>query len=407
MNAAWHRKAWRTSAGVFVVLWGLAGGFAAAAEDEPTPTSQAAPAQTVSLEFTDVPYAFFHWSLPVSERSTPFEKEPEMKSGSVFRGTLQCGRNKTNRLAFAWDQGTGNLYVDLNRNLDLTDDPLGAFASADRRNNAYPTFTNVHLPVATSAGNRSTAMDLNLFGYGNRFFANAGLRSLWLGKVTLDGKQWQVGVLDNPIERGAAGGSRHLLLRPWEDREKPFQMGDGAAPVFGFSTNLFLNGHAFGLVAADAGAGNKAGINLDFTEQHPALGELKLTGQFIQRLALEGSSCLVVLEQPGSVVRVPVGRYTEANVRLGNGGGEAVRDPRFAAKGVKVSETGTAALEVGGPLTNSVSLNRRGRTLVLNYQLVGAGGETYQLVRPGVRKPPEFVAYQGEAKITSGKFEFG
>jgi len=405
MNVAWPRVAWRAGACLLAMLSGPMAAFAAAGEDEQALISRAA--QTVPLHFEDLPFAFFHWSLPVSERSTPFEKEPAMKPGSVVRGTLECGRNKTNRLAFAWDRGAGKLYVDLNRNLDLTDDPLGAFASADQRGSVYPTFTNVHLPVATSAGDRSTAMDLNLFGYGNRLYANAGLRSLWLGQAMLAGKEWQVGLLDRPIERGAAAGSRHLLLRPWEDREKPFQMGDGAAPVFGFSTNLFLNGHAYGLVAADAGAGDKAGINLDLTEQHPALGELKPTGQFIQRLALEGSSCLVVLEQPGSVVRVPVGRYTEANVRLGNGGVEAVRSPRVAGPGVTVSETGTAALVIGGPLTNSVNINRRGRTLVFNYQLLGAGGDAYQLVRPGARKPPEFAAYQGEAKITSGKFEFG
>jgi len=407
MNAAWQRMAWRTSAGVCVLLCWLAGSRAAAAEDQPTGTSPAAAATTVSLEFRDVPYALYHWSLPVDERPAPFEKEPQIGSGKVFRGTLQFGKDKTNGLAFVCDVEGGKLHVDLNRNLDLTDDPAGSFTSAYGRGSTYQMFTNVHLPVATLAGVRSTAMDLNLYGFENRFFVGASLRSLWLGQATLDGREWQVGVFDDPLAQGTGGTLRHLLVRPWAEREQPFRIGDGATPVVGLPTQVFLNGRAYGLVASDAGAGDPSRLKLAFTEQHPGLGELRLPGQFIHRLALESGSCLVILEQPGAVVKVPVERYTAASVRLRQGEVEAVRSPRPAAGGVAVAETGSAALVVGGPLTNSVNVNRRGRALVFNYQLLGAGGETYQVVRQGARKAPEFAVFQGDTKITSGKFEFG
>ena len=65
-----------------------------------------------------------------------------------------------------------------------------------------------------------------------------------------------------------------------------------------------------------------------------------------------------------------------------------------------------AVLTAGGPLTNSVSVSRRGRYLALNYQLVGAGGP-YQLVNQDRSHPPEFTVYQGDKKVASGKFEFG
>ena len=78
-----------------------------------------------------------------------------------------------------------------------------------------------------------------------------------------------------------------------------------------------------------------------------------------------------------------------------------------------ISERTPALLRVGGPLTNSVSVNRRGKILLLNYELVGAGGVlvgaggAYQLVNPDRLHPPEFVIYQGDKKVASGKFEFG
>jgi len=60
---------------------------------------------------------------------------------------------------------------------------------------------------------------------------------------------------------------------------------------------------------------------------------------------------------------------------------------------------------VGGPLTNSVAVNRHGRALDLGYQLLGVGGETYQLL--GARRQPEFAAYRAGKQVASGKFEFG
>ena len=48
---------------------------------------------------------------------------------------------------------------------------------------------------------------------------------------------------------------------------------------------------------------------MQFTEQQPKLGELKITGDYVQRVTLEGGPYLVVLDKPGATVKVPVGRY--------------------------------------------------------------------------------------------------
>jgi hypothetical protein len=66
-----------------------------------------------------------------------------------------------------------------------------------------------------------------------------------------------------------------------------------------------------------------------------------------------------------------------------------------------------ALVTAGGPLTNSVIVQRRGQSLVLHYQLIGAGGETY---RPRARIGWRTAALRdlpGERLLESGHFEFG
>ena len=72
-----------------------------------------------------------------------------------------------------------------------------------------------------------------------------------------------------------------------------------------------------------------------------------------------------------------------------------------------IALTGVHVNKAGGPLTNRVSVTRRGRLLVFNYQLAGAEGATYRLGRQDRSRPPEFAVYQGEKEIATGKFEFG
>jgi hypothetical protein len=404
MNTAGQRKARRIRVAVWALLVGFVGGSTSAAVENPVSTSGAVSGQTVSLEFTDVPDAFLNTSLAVVERATPFEKEPALKSKTPVRATLQCGPADSDRVAFLWDRGASRFYVDLNRNLDLTDDAEGVFSGEGFSETAYAAPNDVRLPLAFPTGTRSAAVRLTLYGRPRGLFALAGLRSLWLGKVMLNQQEWQVGIIDDSLERG---GGRHLLLRPWEQRNKAFQLNDGAAAVFGFTSTLFLNGRSYGLVAAETGTGDRAGIALTFTEQSPALGELRLTGQFIDRLGLESASGLVLLDRPDPQVKVPVGRYTATQVLLRAGEVGAVRNSRYGNNGVTVSEDAAVTLAVGGPLTNSVAVNRRGRTLVFSYQLVGAGNEVYNLTRAGPRQPPEFAVFEGDRKIASGKFEFG
>lgn len=362
---------------------------------------------TAYLDYRDVNYNFIQWALTVTKRSSPFKKEPPLSRNDVIRGVLQLGGGASNEMAFAWERHAGKLCLDLNRNLDLTDDPAGVFSNGPGFGGSFQTFAGIHLPLKTPAGECLALVDLNFNNY-SVLMCSAALRSFWQGKVTLQGVEWQMGLLSNLFGPETSLESGSVLLRPWTERDEPFSLYGGSLEAFPFSQKLFVGNHAYQLRCAAEMQGSAAKVRVQFTEQEPRLGELKITGDFVQRVTLEGGPYLVVLDRPGAAVKVPVGGYGQAKVSLKKDGTEACLDARaYAGKGrITISEKAGAVLAVGGPLTNSVSLRREGRKLALNYQLLGAGG-AYQLVNQDRLHPPEFTVYQGEKKIASGKFQFG
>jgi hypothetical protein len=225
----------------------------------------------------------------------------------------------------------------------------------------------------------------------------------------LQGQDWQAAIIPNASNQSNSFENGQLLLRPWDKRSQPFSADDGSLATVPFSRKLFLDGHAYQLDLVARPQDGEARPALQFTEQSAAVGELKITGKFIQRLVLSGGPQLVVLDQPAASVQIPTGSYIHPDIRLKQNGAEAFCKPgqtqirwRFS-----VDDKTPAVLNVGGPLTNSVTASRHGRDLRLDYRLVGAGGETYQLANQNRSQPPEFAAFKGDRKIASGKFEFG
>ena len=72
-------------------------------------------------------------SVPVQlDRQEPFEKEPDFGRRDILRGELSFGPPEhPEQMGFAWDKGDGKLYVDLNRDGDLTNDPNGMLETED------------------------------------------------------------------------------------------------------------------------------------------------------------------------------------------------------------------------------------------------------------------------------------
>jgi hypothetical protein len=72
---------------------------------------------------------------------------------------------------------------------------------------------------------------------------------------------------------------------------------------------------------------------------------------------------------------------------------------------ITVDANKPAVLKIGGPLKQSVKVKRQGGVLVLSYELVGLGGETYTSRKR--TSTPTFAVYKGDDALASGSFEYG
>ena len=133
------------------------------------------------------------------------------------------------------------------------------------------------------------------------------------------------------------------------------------------------------------------------------MGELKLEGKYIERLVLgRRNGHTQRLDHPAETIKLPVGEYNLMEIHLIDG-----FSCRLLTNDRKVTITNDkpVILKLGAPLTQTVKVKRQGSVLLLNYELLGSGGETY--TSSDRSKPPTFTIYKGDKEITSGKFEFG
>lgn len=344
----------------------------------------------------------------MTTQTTPFKKEPTAAPGRTFRGVFNF-TGASNSIPFLWQPKAGKLYLDLNRSQDLTGDPFKAAVTDTTGLLNQQTFTNVHLLLYTASGKCPVLADILLYDYGSEPMCSFAVRSFWQGKLTLQGRDWQAGLVQYiPNGSGSFDNSR-LLLRPWERRNQPFNTADGLLATVPFSRKLFLDGRAWQLECLTRSQDGEPSPALQFTEQSVPLGELKITGQFVQRLILSGGPYLVILDEPAAGAQVPAGSYDQPDVALEQNGAAAfsVSSPSQTGRRISVNARTPVVLNVGGPLTNFVTVSREGRDLDLDYTLVGTGGESYKMATNGSPKPPAFAVYKDDKKIGSGEFEYG
>ncbi len=371
------------------------------------------------------------WGFTLNLESKAFQKEPDTGRRKVCRGSFQLtqGSSRTGSVpeeptCFLWDYKQGKLYLDLNHNRDLTDDAEGVFTYPVSRFSYYAqTFKNVQLKVKTPAGDCPVAFNLNLYNPDRgQPYGNVAYLSWWAGKITLRGHEYQIGRADEGGRLLGMADKGYLLLRPWEERDRPWDLVNGALDAFTFSPNLFFAGQAYRVDCSSVQQDGKLKYKVSFHEKEVELGELKLTGEFIERLVLVSSplnrnrtpepppAFTVVLDHPGKTVNVPAGAYHQFQVLVTSGGISAhnVFSEGSSRPPVVVAQNAAAPpIEAGGPLTNSVKGVQQGRTLTLNYELLGSGGIAYQLCSQDRSKPPGFTIYRNGKAIHSGRFEFG
>jgi hypothetical protein len=322
-----------------------------------------------------------------------------------------------------WDVTQGKLYVDLNRNGDLTDDPAGVYSypvpALSRAVSTYQNFSNVRLNFKTPAGDHPLAMDLMFYNSSSRPQITATSRSYWGGKVTLQGRDWQVGIMDGFNGKVPSPDGGQLLLRPWEEQARPVQATVDSLEVIPYYQNLFLGGTAYRLETVFEYQDGTPKYKVVFKERPVELGELAFTGKYVRRLLLTANEArqtqpryTVLLDTPGGTNKIPVGTYNQCRIQLQSRSGVQVSTDSMGIaplvnKPVVVSATKPAVLNAGGPLTNVVKVTSNGRTLTLSYQLVSADGRSCRLTPEDRSKPPEWVVTQNGKTIASGKFQYG
>ena len=140
-------------------------------------------------------------------------------------------------------------------------------------------------------------------------------------------------------------------------------------------------------------------------EQAPRVGTLHIDGAGIERLVLQGDTGQPkVFPRPEPNVVLPEGNFRLEEVTLQGGYSCLGFQIPAEARVVKIGAGASATLKLGAPLRQTVKIERWGAALVLNYQLLGRGGESYTVTRRQASKPPAFVIYRGERKVASGTF---
>ncbi len=387
--------------GAFLCGAHLAMGKATA--DPGHPTSTDSTAILIPLEYREVGFTIdSEWiELRIAtEAQTAKLNTPQVAKGTKLTfGTLEIG---TNRFGFAWDRRAGKLYLDLNQNLDFTDDTGGVF---DAEKGFYQEFTGIRLSVSDGLSQWHYLVDLQLYDVRGCYVQ---LRSFYEGKLELAGQTWQIGLVKKLVANpGSTSRSREttLLIRPWTERTKRFSLSDSAAITVPLCEIVYLWDRSYTpqIDWQQCDHTNKPVLKLRPAKTE--LGQLELAGLYVQRLVLKNAPQRAALfHSPDRIIQVPVGTYNNIEVFLKNGDAEATAE---LVEKVVVTTNTTNLLAVGGPLTNSVTVTVDGRVLRMSYKLVGYGGKEYNFNYAGARKPPEFTIYKGDKRISSGRFRFG
>ena len=365
----------------------------------------AGPAQVVLLSYTEGTEVLATRTCSFSSRSSPFRKEPETAKSGINRGQLQIGSSPTNAFSCLWDRGNRKLYLDLNRNGDLTDDPAGVFTAPTKGDSQ--TFSDVRVALKTGSGLHSFLLNLTFYTYGQGVvsYVTAGPRSYWQGRSSWQGRDWEVALFEDLQEGLGRNQGPFLWLRPWNERARPVNLLQGSADVIHLPKKLFWQDQAWAVSRQFEKDGETERCRLELKPEQPALGELKVEGSLLNRVILEDNrGWTVFLDSFDRPLKVPAGQFKVSEIWVKKDGAEALQD---TAPPLSISANSPAVLRAGGPLTNSVTVDRRGKYLTLGYKLVGAHGGTYRLINEGQRTAPEFAIYRGDKKVASGQFQFG
>lgn len=354
---------------------------------------------TFVLEYqTNGPSADF--PLPLEKSEIRFKNEPEYAGAQVVRSHFSVAPGPQGPMGFACDPEGQKLYLDLNRNLDLTDDPEGIRES--RPGSGGREFPHIAISIEQAGRRREIAMDLQINGDNQGRYT---IRSSWgSDAVDIGGKTYRAAVVDDGD--GVIGPADFLFLEPVGDEFEA--VGDpGKRVELQAPASLVLDGQPYALAFALDRDGKS--MELSIVPAAEELVDVPVTGKGLERLTLQNEGRAALFFAPESTIRLPAGRYgAEVWVRAGAGDTTSLWKSRRVSLDVREGDN-QKPWGVGGPIVRKLTCSMAGSCLTFDQAATGADGETYSLVNsPGQapEKPKLRVKHEGEI-IHVGEFEYG
>jgi len=346
------------------------------------------------------------------KKEVEFKKEPNLGRGKIFRKILQIGKDQKNHIPVAWNKSKAKLYIDFNRNLDLTDDQNNVFSASEKRYEQK--FDNI--PITIIIKDHPVIYYANFYFYTYREIqCYLYVSSSWQGEIDLPGLKARMIVYDDINGKIDYSGIQintqtydKYTIQPLSFKDRSTTYTAGSFHTFTqlpISQKLHFNESSYNINCEFEKQGEEIVLKTVFEETQPDLGIISLPGKYIKELILYGEY-QVLLFSPAPEMRIPSGSYIRGKILLNKPGTtkEISADPN----GFTLNKDEKMVYRVGGPLKSKVNISPMGRSsLSLVYSLSGIGDEEYQGSGTDIENPPRFEIYRGEKKIFSDKFSFG
>lgn len=357
--------------------------------------AQASADAEAPLEFIlhHVPTGFSH-DIPSPHRATDvvFKHEPAYAGDTVHRHALRTGSEPTDFIGIAYDVAANVLYVDRNRNLDLTDD--GPAIPGDGSNYmGFGSFSDVRIEVDHDGVVVPYVLDITIFG---DFYTSFTVTSGWKGAVEIGGQPGEMGVVDTLD--GVFDDNNGLLFD--HEKHRAARLSFGEASVAPLPRWLYFEGQSYTVACEFRVVEDEPVVAVTLTPITEDLMDITFEGQSVSHVVLSSRDTgYGLLDWPAPAMRIPKGSYKISQVELLDSFTGFPRSP------ASLEADGNTLLQAGGPLRQEVSVRRSGLYLHMSYALRGIDAAEYSPNRS--HAPPGFAVYRDGARLASGNFEYG
>jgi len=320
---------------------------------------------------------------------------PNFAGRKVSRGVIQSDMQGAKPMLFVWDKSKGNLYLDLNNNLDLTDDANGVFSSKGGKAGYFD-----EMQVEKHIGDIQVHYIVNAFLFLSNYYQFT-VHSGFEGIAELGNKRWRVSFADNMD--GIAGTGDYFAITSADSNFRP----PVDKPSLYAPNEVFLDGKNWAVSYEFATVDGQACVRARFKEIPRETGKVMIEGKFIRYLTLRNNRSITVFENPEGEVVAPAGEQTLGQIFLDGGKSGLFERNRYSYEHLNVRKNETLTFKTGGPLNNSVTVKHIGRVLQFSYKLVGADGKEYTSRNTDKDNAPKFAVFKGNKEIGAGTFSFG